>query len=128
MIVEEVAPKQPPGRKCKRQSSKTPSNKVVLREFKATKAGPLTKLGRKIYRFHACIDHAFPEDPTLHFPHVYNHISALQDPSMAEALKRVGEDDELWKHLIGFVRLFSSSNSSFNHPSTDVLWDRSTTT
>lgn len=127
MVVKEVTPKQPPSHKRKRRSSNKQS-KVVLREFKQVKAVSLAKLGRKIYRFHACIDHAFPDDPTLHYPHVYNHIATLQDTSMAEALKRVGENDELRRHLVGFVRFFSSSNFYLDRWwSTDVLRNRSAT-
>lgn len=106
MVVEEETPKQRSGHKRKGQPSDKKS-KVVLKEFRNAKAIPLAKLGRRIYRFHACIDQGFPTDATLHFCHVLKYISTLPDTSMAEALKRVGKNDALRKRLIGYVRLFS---------------------
>lgn len=111
MIVEEVTPEQA---RSRRKVPGTLENlpKVVLREFVKVKAVSLAKLGKLIYRLHACTVDMFPDDETILYPHFFQYLATIaKDTSHAEALKRVGDKGSLQKRLLSYVSLSLSLNS-----------------
>lgn len=88
MIVEDVTPQS----LRPEHSRSTQLSKVVTREFRKVDAVRLANFGRLLYRFYACIEDMFPENETVLYPHIFQHIAAMKDePYYAEALKRVGD-------------------------------------
>lgn len=111
MIVEDVTPQQAQSRRILSKTSEN-SPKVVLREFVKVKAVSLAKLGKLIYRMHACTVDMFPENETVLYPHFYQYLATIaEDTSHAEALKRVGDKGPLRKRLLSYMSLSLPLNS-----------------
>lgn len=71
-------------------------------------------MGKSIYHLYGCVEEAFPEDETVFYKGLFQHIASMEqnpsdETSFANVLKAVGAKHSLRKRLLGYVSFLSSA-------------------